>query len=352
MGPHATPGAHRRGLQVRPPVVTPRGALRPFDPAGGSAPLAPRGVRGDPDHPANRGRLCTKGSTLHLSATREILATLALLLAFILAPILADSIGYIWMGAIMGAFVALGYLVSMVGVREDLSNIKDDSVGMLSSLKIVLSSVPFRWYLGANMAKEYIWLVLAASLPFWRKYALGIVSKGQVFGASLGAGEVGRLVRASRVDALLFPAARAEVHLLPGVDERALHEARARFHKRPGHDGRVCLVLGAGNINSIPPLDVATRLFQEGQACLLKLNPVNAYLGPILQEAFAEAIARGVLEIVQGGAEEGAYLAHHPAVNEVHMTGSIRTHDAVVWGPPGPEREARRARGEPLFSSC
>ncbi|MEY4761888.1 MAG: hypothetical protein RLZZ200_1744 [Pseudomonadota bacterium] len=26
------------------------------------------GVRGDPDHPANRGRLCTKGSTLHLTA--------------------------------------------------------------------------------------------------------------------------------------------------------------------------------------------------------------------------------------------------------------------------------------------
>ena len=30
------------------------------------------GVQGDPDHPANRGRLCTKGSTLHLSAAREV----------------------------------------------------------------------------------------------------------------------------------------------------------------------------------------------------------------------------------------------------------------------------------------
>ncbi|MEN9538905.1 MAG: hypothetical protein RLZZ126_1140 [Pseudomonadota bacterium] len=29
-------------------------------------------VRGDPDHPANFGRLCTKGSTLHLTASREI----------------------------------------------------------------------------------------------------------------------------------------------------------------------------------------------------------------------------------------------------------------------------------------
>ena len=30
------------------------------------------GVRGDPTHPANFGRLCTKGSTLHLTATSAI----------------------------------------------------------------------------------------------------------------------------------------------------------------------------------------------------------------------------------------------------------------------------------------
>nr|WP_316641223.1 molybdopterin-dependent oxidoreductase [uncultured Roseateles sp.] len=36
-------------------------------------------VRGDPDHPANFGRLCTKGSTLHLTATPEVLQTRRLL---------------------------------------------------------------------------------------------------------------------------------------------------------------------------------------------------------------------------------------------------------------------------------
>ena len=30
------------------------------------------GVRGDPEHPANFGRLCTKGSTLHLTAAAPI----------------------------------------------------------------------------------------------------------------------------------------------------------------------------------------------------------------------------------------------------------------------------------------
>ena len=29
-------------------------------------------VQGDPDHPANFGRLCTKGSTLHLTAAAPV----------------------------------------------------------------------------------------------------------------------------------------------------------------------------------------------------------------------------------------------------------------------------------------
>ncbi len=37
------------------------------------------GVRGDPEHPANFGRLCSKGSTLHLTARPEVLAQTRLL---------------------------------------------------------------------------------------------------------------------------------------------------------------------------------------------------------------------------------------------------------------------------------
>jgi len=32
------------------------------------------GVRGDTDHPANFGRLCTKGGTLHLTMTPQVMA--------------------------------------------------------------------------------------------------------------------------------------------------------------------------------------------------------------------------------------------------------------------------------------
>ena len=33
------------------------------------------GVRGDPDHPANFGRLCSKGSSLHLTASQPVTST-------------------------------------------------------------------------------------------------------------------------------------------------------------------------------------------------------------------------------------------------------------------------------------
>ena len=48
--------------------------------------------------------------------------------------------------------------------------------------------------------------------------------------------------------------------------------------------------------------------------------------------------------MVYGGAQEGAYLARHRDVDEVHLTGSDETFDQIVWGPPGPEREAERRR--------
>ncbi len=148
---------------------------------------------------------------------------------------------------------------------------------------------------------------------------------------------------ATRLDSLLFRGITADVHLQPG----ATADDRARFYHRPDHAGVVVLILGAGNVNAITPLDVTTKMFNEGKVCLVKMNPVNAYLGPFLETAFAEVIALGYLAITYGGAAEGQYLADHPAVDEIHLTGSEGTHDALVWGPPGPDRDARKAAGTP-----
>ena len=132
----------------------------------------------------------TPRDRIDLSATREILATIALLASFILAPIIAEEVGYFAMGAIMGTLIAAGYLVAMIGVKEKLvDETREQSLGLGYSLRIVLANQAFRWFLGANISKEYIWLLLAAMLPFWRKYALGIQGNAQVFGINLSGGD-------------------------------------------------------------------------------------------------------------------------------------------------------------------
>jgi hypothetical protein len=154
------------------------------------------------------------------------------------------------------------------------------------------------------------------------------------------------------LDKLLFGGLTAETILEAGATEQDL-EGRAKFYKKgPDFDaakGRVALILGAGNVNSIPPTDVATKMFSEGKVCILKMNPVNAYVGPFIEEAFKELIEKNWLAVVYGGAEEGSYLCKHAGVDEIRITGSDKTHDSIVWGPPGKERAERMARNQPLL---
>jgi acyl-CoA reductase-like NAD-dependent aldehyde dehydrogenase len=149
-------------------------------------------------------------------------------------------------------------------------------------------------------------------------------------------------------DAALLGGFTCDVLLQEGARAGDVRAEQASFYKQQDPEGGVSLVLGAGNVASIPPMDALQKLFVEGKVVLLKMSPVNAYLGPILGEALAPLVERGLLRIVYGGASAGAYLAAHPAVADIHVTGSQRTHDAIVWGPPGPEQDARRARGERL----
>jgi len=150
------------------------------------------------------------------------------------------------------------------------------------------------------------------------------------------------------MDSVLLAKHEAEVYLQRGVTADNLSEHQASFYRKP-HGGRLCVVLGGGNVNSIPPTDVIYKMFVEGTVCVLKMNPVNAYLGPFVERAFQAAIDQGFLAVAYGGAEEGAYLVQHPLVDEVHITGSDRTHDLMVWGPAGPEREERKKRNDPLL---
>ena len=134
-----------------------------------------------------------------------------------------------------------------------------------------------------------------------------------------------------------------------GWDDRKVREEQAIFYSKRDPQGGVSLILGAGNVASIPPTDALYKLFHEGKLCIVKLNPVNEYLGPFYEQAFQPLIERGYLRFVYGGAEVGSYLSYHPQIVDVHITGSDRTHDMIVWGPPGEERTRRQSANDPLL---
>jgi hypothetical protein len=94
-------------------------------------------------------------------------------------------------------------------------------------------------------------------------------------------------------------------------------------------------------------MDVFYKLFVENEVVLLKMNPVNEALAPVFEDALRPLIDEGVLAIVTGGAEVGGHAAQHEKIGSLHVTGSDRTYDAIVWGQgDGEERARRKKSGE------
>lgn len=148
-------------------------------------------------------------------------------------------------------------------------------------------------------------------------------------------------------DRLLLSGVSAEVWMQPGINRANLaRHTAAAYEPGVAHPGKVALVLGAGNISSIAPLDCLHKLFAEHQVAMVKMNPVNDYLADFLEPALQPLISRGYLRIVRGDASVGQYLCTHPLVEEIHITGSGAAHDAIVWGT-GAEAAANKAARTP-----
>jgi aldehyde dehydrogenase (NAD(P)+) len=150
-------------------------------------------------------------------------------------------------------------------------------------------------------------------------------------------------------DRLLLSGFSSEVWMPPGVKPGTVRKRAGLGELTPTQTGGIGVVLGAGNITSIPALDVVYELYANNRVVALKLNPITDPLHAPFTKIFAPLIDLGVLRILTGGADVGTYLVNHDAVAHVHMTGSAVTHDAIVWGT-GEEAAARKAAGTPLMT--
>ena len=135
----------------------------------------------------------------------------------------------------------------------------------------------------------------------------------------------------------------------PSISLQAGGIPQASFYQGKEKQGQVCVILGAGNVGAMVLADVLNKLFVEGQVVALKMNPVNAYLGPLIEDGFRALIQAGILQVLYGGAQEGGFLMNHSQADRAHMTGSIRTFETIVFGP-GVEGQQRKQDREPHFT--
>ena len=140
---------------------------------------------------------------------------------------------------------------------------------------------------------------------------------------------------------------RGEVWLRPG---RPATQAAGLAAGGPGRGGAgggaVALVLGAGNKLPAVVLDVLHKLVVDGDVVALKMNPVNDYLGPYIALALEPLVSAGFLAFLYGGGGVGAAAAEDPRVTSVHLTGSARTFDALVWKGEAKRKLAGGAKSE------
>jgi len=148
------------------------------------------------------------------------------------------------------------------------------------------------------------------------------------------------------IDGLLLSGYSGEVWFEPGISDRQARASAGLGQLNPTQSGGIGLVLGAGNVTSIPVLDVLYELLAFNRVVILKVNPTQDALVPVYERALAPLIEAGFLRIVRGGGEVGAYLTTHAGIDHVHITGAAPTFDAIVWGT-GAAATRRRREGRP-----
>ncbi len=155
-------------------------------------------------------------------------------------------------------------------------------------------------------------------------------------------------------DRMLLAGFSGEVWLEPGITPAKARAAAGLAQRTPTASGGVGLVLGAGNITSIPVLDVLYELIAHNRVVLLKLNPTQDALKAVFEHALAPLIEPGFLRIVSGDGTTGAYLTAHEGFSHVHITGSEATFNTIVWGPASgvgsAETKKRRSENRPKLT--
>jgi len=124
-----------------------------------------------------------------VSGMRQTFTVVGLLVGVALPPIL---VGQNWngrgtMAIAFGAITSLTMGLSLLGSRENLEAQHEKQPPLLPALLATFRNTSFRWFVLANLHKEFIVILLQATTPFWAKYVLNIQQPILLFGQQISA---------------------------------------------------------------------------------------------------------------------------------------------------------------------
>lgn len=125
------------------------------------------------------------------------------------------------------------------------------------------------------------------------------------------------------LDRVVLPGYRAVIEIGPGPTQQ----------EPPAGGQGIHLVLGAGNVTSMPLCDALHAIFQRGSAVLLKASPLHADLLPQFRAALQPLVDADLLRIEVGGADFGSRAIRHNAITSWHLTGTPQTLQTLLADP-------------------
>ena len=157
---------------------------------------------------------------------------------------------------------------------------------------------------------------------------------------------IAQVLPSTTIEKLQYTGWHAEVWIEPGKTP----SQGAIYREKNDGKGKLALVLSAGNVSSIGPMDVLYKLFVENEVVIMKMNPVNEAGGPYIERAFKALSDAGYFGVVYGGGDVGKLLTDHKLVDTIHITGSDRTHDMIIWGSDASEQAKNKKAGTPRLN--
>jgi GPH family glycoside/pentoside/hexuronide:cation symporter len=125
-----------------------------------------------------------------VSGWRQVFSIVGLFIGVALPPILA---GEDWssrssMALLLSVVTAVSFGVSLLGSRERPEFVVDETPPFMTAVRTTLVNADFRIFLIANLLLQYVFLALAANIPFYAKYVLEIQGPTTVGGLTLDPG--------------------------------------------------------------------------------------------------------------------------------------------------------------------